>query len=81
MNDGDHPVGRQDHTAVCISSSLTGQDQTVLLIIGGRDSHGHTLKDCWLFNFESITWTQVYKLYIVIIAPVCLGVFIRADGT
>ena len=53
------PLGRQDHTTVCVSSKITGHDYTVLLLIGGRDSQGHTLSDCWLFNVESVKWTKV----------------------
>ena len=53
------PLGRQDHAAVCISSPLTGQNQTFLLILGGRDPGGNTLNDCWLLDVDNGKWTEV----------------------
>ena len=44
---------------VCISSALTGQHRTILLMLGGRGTSGKTLNDSWMLDIEQNKWTQV----------------------
>ncbi|XP_019859167.1 PREDICTED: uncharacterized protein LOC109587365 [Amphimedon queenslandica] len=56
------PSGRQDHTMVCLSSSLTGHNRTILLMLGGRSTSGRTFSDSWVLDIEQNRWTQVFLL-------------------
>lgn len=44
---------------VCLSSALTGQHRTILLMLGGRGTSGKTLNDSWMLDVEQNKWTQV----------------------
>ena len=52
---GASPAVREGHTACCIGGPLVGSQ---LLVIGGY-SHFKTLKDAWVLDLGSQTWSEV----------------------
>lgn len=53
-NDEEHAVkGRSWH-------SLTAVSDTLLMLYGGLSSESRPLHDCWLFNADTFTWTEVH---------------------
>ena len=53
---GPWPVGRRDHAAVCLGF---GGDHPQLLVTGGDDGIGNTLKDVWTLDVGSWRWREV----------------------
>ncbi len=53
---GPWPKGRSSHAACCINYD---SDSPLLLISGGIDSDGNTLKDAWLLNINAGSWKEV----------------------
>lgn len=52
-NDENHPIkGRSWHT-------LTPVSENSLVLYGGFSMDNHPLADCWLFNIDTYTWTEV----------------------
>jgi len=53
------PVGSFDHAACCLNYE---DDQPVLLMTGGVDGNGNTLKDAWLLEVHSGRWREVREV-------------------
>jgi len=52
-------VGRFDHAACCLNYR---DDEPVLLVTGGVDDNGNTLKDGWLLEVNSGRWREVREV-------------------
>ena len=50
------PVGRAAHAACCLGF---GSQHPHLLVTGGRDNDGKTLRDAWLFDVTNRRWKEV----------------------
>ncbi len=53
---GPWPKARSGHAACCINY---GSDSPLLLVSGGLDGDGNTLKDAWLLNLNAGSWKEV----------------------
>lgn len=53
------PVGRSLHATVCLGY---GSDYPQLLVIGGVNNDGETLRDVWMLDLASGIWTEVYNI-------------------
>ena len=49
-------MGRAAHAACCINY---GEQHPQLLVTGGQDKDGKTLRDAWLLDVDSGTWKEV----------------------
>ena len=49
-------MGMSGHAACCINY---GEQHPQLLVTGGRDKDGKTLRDAWLLDVDSGTWKEV----------------------
>ena len=49
-------MGRAGHAACCINY---GEQHPQLLVTGGWDNDGKTLRDAWLLDVDSGTWKEV----------------------
>ena len=47
---------RSSHAAYCLSY---GEEDPQLLVSGGLDKDGNTLKDLWILDVEAGTWKEV----------------------
>ena len=52
-------MGRAKHAACCLNY---GNDQPLLLMTGGVEKNGNTLKDAWLFDVNSGRWREVREV-------------------
>ena len=50
------PVDRFYHAACCLNY---GEEQPQLLVTGGWDKYGNTLKDAWILDVNSGRWREV----------------------
>ena len=51
------PSERLGHAACCLVGPLTGQEQPLLVVVGGYS--GAVLKDVWLLDIDGRRWKQV----------------------
>ena len=49
-------MGRTLHAACCLNY---GEEHPQLLVSGGRDKDGNTLRDFWVLDVEAGTWKEV----------------------
>ena len=49
-------MGRSFHAASCLNY---GEEHPQLLVSGGRDEDGSTLRDLWVLDVETRTWKEV----------------------
>ena len=61
---GKRPQPRDSHTACCIASPLTGQEHSVLMVVGGQDGL-MVLSDVWLLDVDKGVWSEVGMLYLI----------------
>ena len=52
-------MGRSGHAACCLNF---GDEEPVLLMTGGVDDNGNTLKDAWLLEVNSGRWREVREV-------------------
>ena len=50
------PIGRSVHAACCLGF---GSQHPHLLVTGGVDNDGKTLRDAWLFDVTNRRWKEV----------------------
>ena len=55
---GVKPSARSVHAACCIAGPLTGQQHSILMVVGGYDGRG-VLGDVWLLEVDKGIWTEV----------------------
>lgn len=65
------PPGRCDHAVAVIPGNVGRQAEPILVVAGGMDNDSQLLRDCWLLNIESVTWTQVNYLEISSLINLC----------
>ena len=53
------PAGRSSHAACCLNY---GDNEPVLLMTGGVDQNGKTIKDAWLLDVYSGRWREVREV-------------------
>ena len=53
------PEGRTSHAACCLNYE---DDEPILLMTGGIDDNGNTLKDAWLLKVNSGRWREVREV-------------------
>ena len=54
------PTVRQVHAVSIIHSPLKGDQQTLLLVTGGKDESRYTLSDAWLLSTgDGASWRKV----------------------
>ena len=56
------PVGRSGHAACCLGF---GSKHLHLLVTGGIDNHGKTLRDAWLFDVTNRRWEEVSRVQVL----------------
>ena len=61
---GEKPPARYCHTACCIAGPLTGQEYSVLMVVGGWNG-GKALNDVWLLDVDKGVWSEVGMLYLI----------------
>ena len=62
---GPVPSERAYHAACCLGY---GSEHPCLLVTGGWDNHGGTLKDAWIYDYTSNKWVEVMHNHNNIIA-------------
>ena len=63
---GEKPPARNSHTACCIAGPLTGQEHSVLMVVGGIGrKRGKVLSDVWLLDVDKGVWSEVGMLYLI----------------
>ena len=61
---GKLPVRRSLHTACCIAGPLTGQEHSVLMVVGGWNG-SKVFSDVWLLDVDKGVWSEVGMLYLI----------------
>ena len=51
-------MGRSYHAACCLNY---GEEHPQLLVSGGRDKDGNTLRDLWVLGVETGSWKEVSR--------------------
>ena len=59
------PPARYFHTTCCIAGPLTGQEHSLLMIVGG-DGQYEVLGDVWLLDVDKGEWSEVGMLYLIV---------------
>ena len=59
------PVPRSLHTVCCIAGLLTGQQHSVLMVVGGLGNGLKVLSDVWLLDVDKGVWSEVGMLYLI----------------
>ena len=54
---------RNSHTACCIAGPLTGQEHSVLMVVGGVGGGLKAFRDVWLLDVDKGVWSEVGMLY------------------
>ena len=62
---GGKPPARCWHTACCIVGPLTGQEHSVLMVVGGIGDGWKVLSDVWLLDLDKGVWSEVGMLYLI----------------
>ena len=63
---GAKPSARSSPAVCCIAGPLMGQQNSVIMVIGGRDVNRRNLCDVWLLDVENRLWSEVGLAYIYI---------------
>ena len=58
------PPARCWHTACCIAGPLTGQEHSVLMVVGGWNGW-EVFSDVWLLDVDKGEWSEVGMLYLI----------------
>ena len=61
---GKRPQPRHSHTACCIAGPLTGEEHSVLMVVGGWDRL-KVFSDVWLLDVDKGVWSEVGMLYLI----------------
>ena len=61
---GERPQPRVSHIACCIAGPLTGQEHSVLMVVGGWDG-AKVFSDVWLLDVDKGVWSEVGMLYLI----------------
>lgn len=56
---GDKPSARSSHFTCCISGPLTGQQNPILMVIGGCTNFLMPVGDVWLLDVNKGMWSEV----------------------
>ena len=64
VSTGEKPPARCSHTACCIAGPLTGQEHSVLMVVGGWNGR-KALSDVWLLDVDKGVWSEVGMLYLI----------------
>ena len=67
MSGSQWPEPRGYHSSTVIKSYIDSKEQTHLLVMGGRDTGGRTIADCWIMNLSLNKWNKVSDIIIIII--------------
>ena len=67
MEISDKPPARSAHAAFCIAGPLTGQQQPLLMVVGGSTGFfTPPLGDVWLLDVDKGEWTKVGVLCLIV---------------
>ena len=59
------PPARSSHAACCIAGPLTGQEDPVLIVVGGLGNGMMALSYVWLLDVDKGVWSEVDMLYLI----------------
>ena len=62
---GTKPRARYYHAACCIAGPLTGQEHSLLMVVGGTANTLLGFTDVWLLDVDKGVWNEVGMLTIV----------------
>lgn len=63
---GDKPRARSSHAACCIAGPLTGQEDVLLMVVGGNISGTGPVGDVWLLDVNNGVWSEVGVLHLTV---------------
>ena len=64
VGSGKKPLARSLHTACCIAGPLTGQEHSVLMVVGGWNGE-KVFSVVWLLDVDKGVWSEVGMLYLI----------------
>lgn len=56
----DGPPVKSSHSACCIAGPLTGQQHSLVMVVGGVDHSGTVYGDVWILDVDNRVWTEVH---------------------